>query len=123
MSPGNQETTDLHVAGLKELAQRPLFDHWEGVEPPEMPEASRRLIRHAIHQLIELGPVVPSETVLAVLRDCIEGFNRLDADERRGVWIETATREDICMEVDRIIACTGLQDREELQDGTVWREW
>jgi hypothetical protein len=114
--------TTLDVEGLRLLAQAPLFAAWEGEEPPERIVAARALMRKAIHKLIDLGPLVPVEAVLGVLRQCIEGFNRLDEAADRP-WICTTQREDICDEFYRIADLTGLQDHPDLEDGTAWRDW
>ena len=55
---------------------------------------------------------------MAVLQECIEAFNALDAELH---FIETGEREDICEEFEAIVHACGLGGHEDLADR--WREW
>ncbi len=58
------------------------------------------------------------KTRMAILQECIEGFNTLDANLG---FIETDEREDICVEFEAIVHACGLGAHKELTHR--WREW
>ncbi len=55
---------------------------------------------------------------MAILQDCIESFNELDAEMR---FIETIEREDICEEFEAIVHACRLGNYEDL--ASRWRDW
>ena len=102
---------------LDAFREQPLFTDWEGVVPPDVLEASRRIMLETAAKLKALGPQ-PRDAVLDVLRKCVEAFNRLD--EVRA-WIETIEREDLCTMVDQLATLAGIDDADDVAGE--WRDW
>jgi hypothetical protein len=117
------ETTNLELANLEKVRRTAAlaFQQWDGYVSGGLVKASRDLFQQLIESLIALGSTPSVTDVLFVLQSFIEAMNRLDSEN--GHWITTVEREDICEALDRVIELTGLQDREELDEGTIWRDW
>jgi hypothetical protein len=71
-----------------------------------------------VERLLELGGNPSESARLAILKDCVEGFNALDAELH---CIHTEEREDICEEFEAIVCACGMGDHSDLVDS--WREW
>lgn len=86
---------DRYLAGvtIDELRQHEFFAGWKEYPPPKAVRASRKVMAETVGALAKLGPDAPEAKRMAVLRRCIESFNRLDAEMQ---FIETVEREDIC---------------------------
>jgi hypothetical protein len=108
----------LRRVSLTELREHQFFARWKDYPPQKLIVASREIMSDTVEQLIGLGPTAPERERMAVLRECIEAFNRLDADTH---FIETVEREDICEEFEAIVHACGLGKHEDLADE--WREW
>lgn len=103
---------------LTDLLNHEFFPRWEDHTPAKAIRESRNLMVTTVRSLIELGESASEEERKAVLRLCIETFNKLDAKLR---FIETVEREDICEEFEAIVHACGLGRYENLADE--WREW
>jgi hypothetical protein len=73
---------------------------------------------NTVEKLIQLGPRASERERMAILQQCIESFNELDAEMQ---FIETDEREDICEEFETIVHACGLGTHEDLADR--WRDW
>jgi hypothetical protein len=102
---------------LEELRTRRFFGGWK-IPPAGAVRASRKLMTRTVERLLELGPSASSDARMAVLQECIEAFNELDAELK---FIETDEREDICAEFEAVVYACGLGAHQELADR--WREW
>lgn len=103
------------------LAETP-FARWfpsPPFPPEEFTSEAREAIRNTCKKLEALGPKRRKADVRAILKDCVEWFNR--ADERAGGVIETEEREDICAVLEEM-AHVARQKRlvEEIDN---WRTW
>ena len=96
------------MATLQEMQKRTAFKSWEGYTDEEAIEDSRAIYSETVQLLIELGPEPDRERVLAILGQCIEAFNALDA--KYGQFIETVERENICETVVELAAACGITD-------------
>jgi hypothetical protein len=103
---------------LGELLDHRFFARWKDFPPAKVVQASRTIMTRTVEQLIELGLDALEQERMAILQQCIESFNRLDAQTR---FIETGEREDICFEFEAIVHACGLGAHKELADR--WREW
>jgi hypothetical protein len=103
---------------LDELRGHRFFPNWKGYPPPKAVRASRKLLANTVEKLLGLGPSASEKERMAVLQECIESFNELDAEMR---FIETIERENICEEFEAIVHACGLGGHKELADR--WREW
>lgn len=103
------------------LSETP-FERWSP-SPPFPPETFTQSARQTIHaacrDLSALGPKPKKAQVRAILKGCVEWFNK--ADEEAGGVIETEEREDICAVLEEL-AFVARQKAlvEEIDD---WREW
>ncbi|MEX2118562.1 MAG: hypothetical protein WD847_03055 [Pirellulales bacterium] len=103
---------------LEQLRDRRFFGHWKDYPPANAIRASRDLMTRTVQRLIELGPGASPDARMAVLQQCIESFNQLDAEMS---FIETTEREDICQEFEAVVHACGLGAHKDLADE--WREW
>jgi hypothetical protein len=103
------------------LAETP-FERWV-TSPPFPPanftDAARRTIHGACRDLSVLGPKPKKAEVRAVLKACVEWFNKADAEA--GGVIETEEREDICAALEEIVFVARQKGLVEEIDN--WREW
>lgn len=103
------------------LAETP-FARWSP-SPPFPPEDFTSAAREAIHgtckKLEALGPKPRKADVRAILKNCVEWFNR--ADERAGGVIETEEREDICAVLEEMAHVARQQKL--VEDIDNWRTW
>jgi len=104
---------------LEELRDHQFFPQWDEYPPKKAIRASRRIMTGTIQQLLDLGRAAPELDRMAILQDCIERFNSIDAE--MGHFIETVEREDICEEFEAIVRACGLGAHEDLADQ--WRDW
>ena len=116
-----QGSRDQYLAKLtlEQLGDRQFFPRWEEYPPKKAILASRQIMNKTVKQLIDLGRTVPESERMAVLQECIERFNSIDADMDH--FIETVEREDICEEIEGIVHACGLGAHEDVADE--WREW
>jgi hypothetical protein len=112
-------TKDLKSLTLETLSAHRFFKNWKDYPPKEAIKASRALMKRTLKALAALGPKSKKDARRAVLQECIEGFNSLDAT--MGHFIETMERDDICSEFDLLVNACGLGDCENLADE--WRDW
>jgi hypothetical protein len=103
---------------LDELRGRRFFPMWKDYSPAKAIRASRKLMSNLVKELLNLGPGASENERLAVLQQCIESFNELDAEMQ---FIETVEREDICEEFEAIVHACGLGHHKDLADR--WRDW
>jgi hypothetical protein len=108
----------LAATTLDDLRDHQFFPRWDEFLPAMVVSESRKLMAATVRQLAELGTSAPEHERMAVLQECIESFNRLDATFR---FIETLEREDICEEFEALVHACGLGHYEDLADE--WREW
>ncbi|CAN5116666.1 hypothetical protein BH11PSE2_BH11PSE2_17450 [soil metagenome] len=105
----------------KLLAETP-FSNWSP-SPPFPPESFTAAARETIHQtcrnLSELGPKPHKAEVRAVLKACVEWFNR--EDELAGGVIETEEREDICGVLEEIAFVA--KQKSLVEEIDEWRDW
>jgi hypothetical protein len=103
------------------LAETP-FERWT-TSPPFPPThftaAARRTIHDACHDLSVLGPKPKKAQVRAILKACVEWFNKADAEA--GGVIETEEREDIVAVLEEMAFVAGQKSLVEEIDN--WREW
>ena len=103
---------------LETLTKHKFLKFWEDPIPSAAVREGRKLLREAAKDLLSLGEKPTVKARLEVLRNCIEGFNVLNA--KHGC-ICTAEREDICDEFDLLVHACGLKNRSNLADE--WRDW
>jgi hypothetical protein len=102
---------------LDDLRTRRFFDGWT-IPPARAVRASRQLMSRTVERLLELGPGASEDARMAILQECIEGFNALN--DNLG-FIETDEREDICEEFEAVVHACGLGAHQDLTDR--WRDW
>jgi len=103
---------------LDELLRHRFFANWKDYPPPKVIRAARKVMISTVKNLLDLGRGASEEERMAILKQCIESFNELDAELR---FIETDEREDICEEFEAIVHACGLGAHKDLADN--WREW
>jgi hypothetical protein len=108
----------LKEVTLKDLLGHHFFPNWNDFPSPGRVLASRQILTRTVEQLLELGRRAPRKKRMAILKECIESFNELDAEHS---FIETVEREDICEEFEAIVHACGLGDQKDLADK--WRDW
>ena len=94
------------------------FVSWEGHVPPATLRQARALVAKATQALKKIGREGMREARLAVLEECVEGFNELDA---RKHFIASIEAEDIVTLIDQLAEEWGLGKQTNLADE--WREW
>ncbi len=104
---------------LEQLSKRCFFASWKQFPPKDVTRACRSIMKKTVQVLSEFGPSASKVTRKAVLKECIEEFNKLDRTMKR--FIETSERDDICLEFDLIAHACGLGEYENLADE--WRDW
>jgi hypothetical protein len=72
---------------------------------------------NTVEELLKHGPRASEKERMAVLQQCIESFNELDAEMQ---FIETVEREDICEEFEAIVHACGMGHHKDLADR--WRD-
>jgi hypothetical protein len=105
----------------KLLSETP-FDRWSRSPPfpsHEFAEAARETIRQACRDLRELGPKPPKAKARAILKSCVEWFNK--ADQAAGGVIETEEREDICAILEEMAYVA--KQKSLIEEIDEWREW
>jgi hypothetical protein len=102
---------------LQDLRTHRFFPRWKA-PPDRAVRASRELMAYTVQRLLEMGSSASGEARMAVLQECIEAFNSLDAELD---FIETVEREDICEEFEAVVHACGLGGHQDLADR--WREW
>jgi hypothetical protein len=107
-----------HVT-LEQLRDRQFFRTWDDYPPRKAIRASRHIMADTVQQLLDLGSSAPEADRMAILQDCIERFNAIDAE--MDYFIETVEREDICEEFEAIVHACGLGGHGNLVDE--WRDW
>lgn len=117
----DQQDREEYLANitLNELRDHQFFPRWDEYPPKKAIRASRHIMTDTIQQLLDLGPAAPESDRMAILQDCIERFNSIDAEMEH--FIETVEREDICEEFEAIVHACGLGAHEDLADH--WRAW
>ncbi len=114
--------TRLRKLTWDQLLSETPFERWSP-SPPFPPanftQSARQTIHAACRDLSALGPKPKRAQVRAILKSCVEWFNK--ADEEAGGVIETEEREDICAVLEELafVACQKSLV-EEIDD---WREW
>jgi hypothetical protein len=117
------EITEVDLNGLRVLRDEipEVFEGWERIVPPGMAEQARDIFLGLISELIRLGPKPLVMDVLHAFQKGIEALNFLHNMNR--FWIATGERDEIGLLLERIISLVNLEHREELEDGTIWRDW
>lgn len=116
-----QQDRDKYLANitLEELRDHRFFPRWDEYPAKKAIRASRRIMSSTVRQLLDLGIDAPESDRMAILQDCIEGFNSIDSEMNH--FIETVEREDICEEFEAIVHACGLGAHKDLADQ--WRDW
>ena len=116
-----QQQRDEYLASitLEALRDHQFFPQWEKYPPKQAVRASRRIMTDTVQQLLDVGPKASESDRMAILQDCIERFNSIDAQMEH--FIATVEREDICEEFEAIVHACGLGAHEDLADA--WRDW
>lgn len=109
----------LNEVTLEQLLNKPIFLNWEGYAPDAALDASRELIQRTIKALMAIGEDPDETQRMAILEQCIEGFNTLDG--QHDWFIETVEREDICEVFYEITHACNMNHHEDLADQ--WRDW
>ena len=103
------------------LSETP-FERWSP-SPPFPPanftQSARQKIHETCRDLSALGPKPKKAQVRAILKGCVEWFNRAD-DEAGGV-IETEEREDICAVLEELAFIA--RQKALFEEIDAWREW
>lgn len=110
-----------HLTWEKLLSETP-FDRWSPSPPfpsHEFTEAARETIRQACRDLRELGPKPPRAKARAILKSCVEWFNK--ADEAAGGVIETEEREDILAVLEEMAHV--VKQKSLIEEIDEWKEW
>lgn len=107
-----------HVT-LAELLDHHFFPRWDEYPPQKAIHASRHIMTDTVQRLLDIGSTAPESERMAILQDCIERFNTIDAE--LDDFIETVERENICEEFEAIVHACGLGAHEDLADQ--WRDW
>lgn len=103
----------------KFLTEEP-FAGWDGFLPADFVTAARDRIRSAIAELQALGAKPSEAEVRAVLKECVEWFNRREQEDPEAT-IATIEREDICdVLADLAIVAGHLSLADEIDE---WRNW
>jgi hypothetical protein len=103
---------------LADLRGHRFFPGWKDYPSRKLVAASRKIMADTVERLIALELTASEDARMGILRECIEAFNRLDAET---TFIETVEREDICEEFEAVVHACGLGHHQDLADE--WREW
>jgi hypothetical protein len=116
-----QQIREKYLANitLEELRNRKFFPRWKKYPPKKAIRASRQIMINAVQQLLDLGTNSLESERMAILQQCIERFNCVNAEMND--FIETVEREDICEEFEGIVRACGLGTHKNLADE--WRDW
>lgn len=96
---------------LKRRRER-VFAHWDGFVPSELISESEIAISRLIDRLVALGPEPTREQIQEEIDKCVQRFNDLDQGWKHS-WICTIEREDICEELQDLIALCGYDGSEQ----------
>lgn len=113
----DRQKGELAKVSLNRLSKKVFFSNWETNQTPDLLLASREIIVSTLKELSDIEKSSDKNRILKILQECVEGFNRLN--QKHG-FINTAKREDICFEIDRISKAMGIQ---ESNIADKWREW
>lgn len=97
----------LQRVTLEDLLKETFFTNWKEFFAAAAIRKSRKILRDTIRRLIELGADADEPTRVSVLRQCIESFNKLDAELE---FIDTEARMDIYAEFEAIAHASNLAD-------------
>jgi hypothetical protein len=114
---GRKREAYLKSVSLSDL-QKPPFFNWKGFRAAKIIRASEKIMADTVARLVKIGRDSPEADRLAILQQCIESFNTLDAKTQ---FIDTIEREDICEQFEVIVHACGLGHHKDLADE--WREW
>jgi hypothetical protein len=103
------------------LSETP-FQQWAvsaPTPPAEFTQRARDVIHDACRALQELGEKPRRADVRRVLRDCVEWFNKTDAQE--GHVIESQERDDICAVLEEMAYVS--RQKSLMEEVGEWRSW
>jgi uncharacterized protein (TIGR02996 family) len=107
------------AVGLARLRRARVFEDWRGFVERRLITASRAIVHETIDALLGLGDDPSRDKERAILKRCIERFNRLDGENAN--FIDTMSRESICNAFYEVAGFTKLADEEDLADR--WRDF
>jgi hypothetical protein len=103
------------ITALKSLRTQRFFEAWDGFVEPGHVKVSEANMRRLIDDLIALGLEPTEEAARRAVDECVRRFNDIDDG-----WICTIEREDIYVQVGRIIDCCGFECGEDWLDERDW---
>lgn len=101
----------VDLPAIRRLAGQRSFASWEEFVPADLVVQSEEIICRLIERLLTLGSDPTQEQVQREIDGAVRQFNELDA--RRGPWIMTIEREDICEVLLSLVSLCGFDDSEE----------
>ncbi|HZO48263.1 MAG TPA: hypothetical protein VFB68_20370 [Xanthobacteraceae bacterium] len=112
----------LKLLTWEQLLEEQLLARWNEhppFPPPDFVADARKFLRSVIVELQSLGPKPKKAQVRAVLKACVDWFNRKDTEF--GQVIETEEREDICAVLEEFAVVAGHKSL--VTEIDTWREW
>lgn len=86
------------------LREQRFFAGWDGFVLPDRVDASEASLRRLIDDLVAVEPAPTEEAARRAVDECVRRFNALDDDG----WICTIEREDIFMQIGRVMDVCGF---------------
>ena len=112
-----RQISETDNTSLISMSKEEIFDNWETHLPPDLLLACREIIYSTLDQLLGKEKPTNKDEILKIFQNCVQELNRLNQEHG---FIDTAKREDICFEINRMAKAAGIKEQ---NIADKWREW